>query len=86
MMMKKLVDGVILDLTEQESSDRNGLMPINDVEMLVRSDRDRLLSETDWMALKDVTMSTEMSTYRQALRDVTVQAGFPYSITWPTKP
>ena len=52
----------------------------------VRSKRDGLLSETDWMALSDVTMSAVMTTYRQALRDITDQEGFPYSVTWPTKP
>jgi len=51
-----------------------------------RTERDQLITETDYYALSDVTMSTEMSTYRQALRDITAQAGFPSSITWPTKP
>jgi hypothetical protein len=36
--------------------------------------------------LSDVTMSAAMTTYRQALRDITDQEGFPYSVTWPTKP
>jgi hypothetical protein len=52
----------------------------------VRRERGSLLAATDWMALSDVTMSAEMATYRQALRDITAQAGFPHSITWPTKP
>jgi len=52
----------------------------------VRAKRDSLLQETDWMALSDVTMSSEMTTYRQALRDITDQEGFPYSVTWPNKP
>ncbi len=52
----------------------------------VRDERDSLLADTDWMALSDVTMSAEMTTYRQALRDITAQAGFPHSVTWPTKP
>ena len=51
-----------------------------------RTDRDKLLAETDWLALSDTTMSSEWTTYRQALRDVTGQAGFPNTITWPTKP
>ena len=49
-----------------------------------RSQRNGLLAETDWMANSDVTMSTEMTIYRQALRDITDQAGFPNTITWPT--
>lgn len=52
----------------------------------VRATRDTLLAETDFYALSDVTMSAEMTTYRQALRDVPSQAGFPYTITWPEKP
>ena len=52
----------------------------------VRARRDSLLQETDWMALSDVTMSSEMTTYRQALRDVPAQSGFPFSVTWPNKP
>ena len=52
----------------------------------IRNERSRLLAKTDWMALSDVTMSAEMATYRQALRDITAQAGFPHGVTWPTKP
>lgn len=51
-----------------------------------RSQRDTLLVETDWWALSDRTMSDAQTAYRQALRDVTGQAGFPEDITWPTKP
>ena len=51
-----------------------------------RSKRDGLLKETDHFGLSDVTMSAEMTTYRQALRDIPQQAGFPSTITWPTKP
>ena len=52
----------------------------------VRLSRNKRLSETDWCALSDVTMSAEMTTYRQALRDLPDQEGFPYTVTWPTKP
>ena len=54
----------------------------------VRTQRDGLLAETDWMALSDVTMSAEMATYRQALRDITDHANFPHldEADWPTKP
>ena len=53
---------------------------------IARATRTELLQETDWCACSDVTMSAEMTTYRQALRDVPAQEGFPYNITWPTKP
>jgi hypothetical protein len=52
----------------------------------IRLERDSLLADTDWMALSDVTMSAEMAAYRQALRDITAQVGFPHSVNWPVKP
>ena len=52
----------------------------------VRSERDQKLKDTDWMGMSDVTMSTEWATYRQALRDIPSQDGFPNTITWPTEP
>ena len=52
----------------------------------VRSNRDLKLAATDWTASTDVTMSDAMETYRQALRDVPAQSGFPNTITWPTEP
>jgi len=53
-----------------------------------RTKRDTLLAETDWMALSDVTMSADMTTYRQALRDITSHANWPNldEADWPTKP
>lgn len=51
-----------------------------------RRERDRLLAETDWWAVSDRTMSADQTAYRQALRDIPLQAGFPTDITWPTKP
>ena len=57
-------------------------------EASVRSRRDRLLRQTDWTALTDVTMSPEMAAYRQALRDITDHSSFPdlEESEWPTKP
>ena len=52
----------------------------------VRAQRDELLANTDWTALVDGTLSTDMATYRQGLRDVPEQEGFPYAVTWPSKP
>ena len=51
----------------------------------IRADRNRRLAETDYLALSDQTLSAEMTTYRQALRDVPTQSD-PDNITWPTKP
>lgn len=52
----------------------------------MRTKRNDLLKETDHYGLSDVTMTAEMATYRQALRDVPEQTDFPNTITWPTKP
>ena len=51
----------------------------------VRLERDRKLAETDYLALSDNTLATNMKTYRQKLRDVPKQSD-PDAITWPTKP
>ena len=51
-----------------------------------RNKRDNLLAETDWWAVTDRTMTQQQIDYRQALRDVPAQSGFPSSITWPVKP
>ena len=48
--------------------------------------RYNLLLETDWWAVGDRTMTQAERDYRQALRDVPTQEGFPDNITWPTKP
>lgn len=51
----------------------------------VRRDRDSKLAETDFHALSDGQLASNMKTYRQALRDVPEQSD-PDNITWPTKP
>ena len=51
----------------------------------VRRDRDRKLSQTDYLALKDSTLANNMKTYRQALRDIPSQSDVD-NITWPVKP
>ena len=53
---------------------------------LLREERNRRLAETDWWASSDLTMTTEQTTYRQALRDITDSATSLDDVTWPTKP
>lgn len=50
--------------------------------------RQQLLESSDWTQLPDVPTSTKDSwaAYRQALRDITDQVGFPQSINWPVQP
>jgi hypothetical protein len=79
-------DGNVVTKASQEEA--YTAKKIADAEAAVRSKRDSLLAETDWMALTDVTMSAEMATYRQALRDITTHANFPNleDADYPVKP
>ena len=55
----------------------------------LREQRNQLLVETDWYGMSDVTMDSDMTVYRQALRDITKQTPSDdalSNITWPTKP
>jgi DnaJ-domain-containing protein 1 len=55
----------------------------------LRSRRNSLLAKTDWYANSDVTMSDDIKTYRQELRDLTnglTTAEQVEAVTWPTKP
>jgi hypothetical protein len=53
----------------------------------VRNSRTEKLKDSDWTQLADSTVDKEAwATYRTALRDVPIQAGFPWTIDWPTQP
>jgi len=55
----------------------------------LRAKRNKLLAETDYLALSDNTLSANMSTYRQALRDITnglTTIEQVNNVIWPTKP
>jgi hypothetical protein len=53
----------------------------------VRTSRNDLLTKCDWTQIADSTANKPVwATYRQALRDVTVQDGFPWNVTWPVEP
>ena len=52
-----------------------------------RAKRNGLLAASDWTQVADAPVDqAAWATYRQALRDITAQAGFPADIAWPTKP
>ena len=91
----KLVDGVSVQLTAEEEAARdaeetawaNGAFDRAMAEL--REKRNNLLAETDFYGNSDVTMSADMTTYRQNLRDIT--SGLSTvddvnNVTWPTKP
>jgi hypothetical protein len=53
----------------------------------VRSERNKKLTASDWTQIADSTADKALwATYRQALRDITSQAGFPWTIEWPEQP
>lgn len=56
----------------------------------VRRERDNLISVTDYLIMSDYPISDEdreaVKAYRQALRDITKQDGFPHDVVWPDKP
>jgi hypothetical protein len=56
----------------------------------IRKRRDSMLSSSDWVVTKAFelgeTVPADWSEYRQALRDITTQVGFPHNVEWPTKP
>ncbi len=88
--MYKAVNGVTIELTDEEVAAYNASLP-TDAEILaskwadIRIRRDGKLSLTDWRAGSDLTLSDAWKTYRQALRDVPTQSD-PDNITWPTEP
>ena len=89
----KMLHGERVQFTAEEEAARDAeeaenLKSINDIlqSKQVREERDRLLAETDYLALSDVTKSDAWKTYRQNLRDIPAQSGFPNSVTYPTKP
>lgn len=53
----------------------------------IRVQRNALLAESDWTQVADAPVNkTAWAAYRQELRDITEQAGFPTEVIWPTKP
>ena len=84
-----LVNGVwtlvesVVSLTAEEATVVSNLAAQDNRDL-----RDNRIAKTDFYALSDVTMSAEMTAYRQALRDITSHSNWPYleEADWPTKP
>jgi len=78
-------EGVTVTAAEQETQYRQRID--DEAAKRVREDRNKRLGETDWTQLVDAPLdATPWVTYRQALRDVPSQPGFPHNVTWPTEP
>tara|TARA_B100000795_G_scaffold258972_1_gene233526 strand:- start:28 stop:477 length:450 start_codon:yes stop_codon:yes gene_type:complete len=70
-----------VDLTDAEVAAATAVIAAD-----AREKRDALLAATDFYALSDVVMTSEMTTYRSNLRSVPTLSGFPNDFTWPTAP
>ena len=97
MSRHKLVDGVKINLTPAEEAERDSQEqawlaknpPFAIAMRSLRRERNNKLAETDFYALSDVTMSSEMETYRQELRDITeglTTVEDVEAVVFPTKP
>ena len=91
----KLVNGVSVQLTAEEEAARDAeeaawaAGAFDRAIANLRAERNRKIAATDYHALSDNTMSAEMTTYRQALRDITNGLDTVEkvnNVTWPTKP
>ena len=90
-MATKLVNGIRYEMTDAELTafNQRRAKTFEEAMQELRAERSRLLAETDWYANSDVTMSDDMRTYRQNLRDITnglTTVEDVNNITWPTKP
>ena len=52
----------------------------------IRNQRNNLIKESDWRAVSDRELEPEWKEYRQALRDISKQKGFPHDVKWPVDP
>ena len=72
----------VVALTEEEVASVN-----NSAAAQVRSKRNTMLSNSDWTQIADSTADKQAwAAYRQALRDISGQSGFPWTIEWPEQP
>jgi len=76
-----------LNEAEVETAEEREQKRVESLKQSIRSKRDKLLLETDYLIMPDYPSKPEgIEAYRQALRDITDQAGFPDNIDWPEKP
>ena len=93
MARTKMVDGVVIPFTPEEEAEWDAkeaeyAAGANDrAAAEIRTERDAKLTESDWTQVADAPVDkAAWATYRQALRDIPSQAGFPNEVTWPTEP
>ena len=83
-MAQAYIDGVLTEVSDEDIAATFYIPPATEGQ--IRSKRDGLIAETDWWVMPDRTATADQLAYRQALRDIPTQSGFPTDITWPTKP
>lgn len=89
--MQKIVNGEAVEMTQEEIAEFLAWSEQNVKNSRIevaRDTRNALLAATDWAQAADVPQATKdkWAPYRQALRDVPQQPGFPENIQWPVKP
>jgi hypothetical protein len=83
------IDIVVDDVTTTALEQETAYKAQKDAEQAknIRSTRGEKLSESDWTQVADAPVDKAVwATYRQSLRDITTQTGFPWEITWPVTP
>lgn len=80
-------NGQVFTVQVSPKSDAELNAELDSAKARVRAQRDALLAKTDWTQAADAPVNaTTWATYRQALRDITKQAGFPNNVEWPEPP
>ena len=80
----RVADNLVFDQARQDTHN-TAILPLMSAE--VRTERDAKLTESDWTQVADAPVDqAAWATYRQALRDIPDQAGFPTEVNWPIEP
>ena len=79
-----------IDWTQMKTAEQLETERLEQASESARNQRDRLLTDSDWVTIRATDTAnpvlTEWQTYRQALRDITEQTGFPDNVEWPQEP
>ena len=79
-----------IDWTQMKTAEQIEAERLERASESARNQRDRLLTDSDWVTIRATDtgnpVPTEWQTYRQALRDIPEQTGFPEEIEWPQEP
>ena len=79
-----------IDWTQMKTAEQIKVERLEQAAETARNQRDRLLTGSDWVTIRATDtgdpVPTEWQTYRQALRDIPDQTGFPDNVEWPQEP